>query len=114
MFNHKKNLQEPKSFSEREEYNTELLETISELVEENNEILTALKQSERRSNIFRFIYWMLVLGALSGIFYYLKPIVDFLFANFHNLKKLLYGVSQVSESLPETNNLKNIFNQLKQ
>jgi len=114
MFNHKRDSQEPKSFSEREEYNTELLETITELVEENNELLISLKQSERRSNIFRFIYWILILGTLSGIFYYLKPIVDFLFSNFENLKKLLYGVSQINDSLPETNNLKNIFNQLKQ
>jgi len=56
MFGNKNQNNSEKSFSEREEYNTELLEKILELEVENNEILESLKKSENRANLFRIIY----------------------------------------------------------
>jgi len=106
-------LEKAKSFSEREEYNTELLEKILEIGEENNDILIGLQKSEKRATNFRLIYWAFVLSAFFGLFYYLKPIIDFLFQNFTNFKSLLYQIPTLGERLPETNNIQNILNQFK-
>jgi hypothetical protein len=51
----------------------DLLERLLDLTEENNKILRKMQRMERISTIFRIIYWLFVIGAAIGLYYYIQP-----------------------------------------
>ena len=53
-----------------------LLEDTFALAEENNKILRKMRRSQRISSFLRLFYWILIIGASIGAFYYLQPYVD--------------------------------------
>ncbi|HEY0908590.1 MAG TPA: hypothetical protein VGE35_04600 [Candidatus Paceibacterota bacterium] len=52
-----------------------LIET-REMAEENNRILKGLQRTNRASLAFKIVYWVVVLGVLSGALYFLQPYID--------------------------------------
>jgi hypothetical protein len=93
--------------------NQEKLDEMYELVLENNDILRGMRSRERLSNIFKIIYWVFILGAIFGVYYYLEPVIKVFTNNMTSLQSGIEKLNTASNSLPEVNTIKNLFNSFK-
>jgi len=73
----------------------EMLKKTLELVKENNDMLYALKHSIFWGRIFRFIYWIVILGAAVGVYYYIEPYLDSAADAYVNVKRDLKSFSDL-------------------
>jgi hypothetical protein len=71
----------------------EILKRVLELSQKNNRMLQSIQRSMFWSKVYRYIYWIIIVGAAIGAYYYLEPYID--------------GVLQVYGSVKE--NVTNIF-----
>ncbi|MCX6703228.1 MAG: hypothetical protein NTV02_00865 [Candidatus Zambryskibacteria bacterium] len=53
-----------------------LLERIAATVEENNEILLAMRKAQRWASIWRAIYWTVIIGSSIGAYWIIQPYID--------------------------------------
>ncbi|HVS79406.1 MAG TPA: hypothetical protein VHF05_00320 [Candidatus Paceibacterota bacterium] len=67
----------------------DLLERILDLTEENNKILRKIERANRWSLIFRIIYWLFVIGAAVGIYYYIQPYQESLIHAYQTLQSFV-------------------------
>ena len=82
--------------------NQEKLEEVYHLTVENNEILRSIRRQQHIANAFRFIYWLVILGALGGAYYYVRPVVDSISGNKANIDSTLKQFEDLRSQLPET------------
>lgn len=54
----------------------EMLKKALELSRENNEMLRGIKRSMFIGRIFRIAYWVVIIGAAIGAYYYIEPYLD--------------------------------------
>lgn len=92
---------------EREEYNTDTLEKLYQLTEENNVMLKKLEKYQKINTVFRVVYWVIILLSVFGVFFALKPFIGSLFsgenATFEN-------ITNQTQNLPEVSKIRNIIN----
>ena len=48
---------------------------------ENNEILRTIRRQQYFANALRALYWLMVVGAIGGVYYFVKPLVTTLSDN---------------------------------
>jgi len=87
--------------------NQEKLEQVYELTLENNGILRSLRRQQYIANTFRVFYWLIILGALGGVYYYIRPVLDGISNNNSKVQDTLNQFETVRDQLPETK----VFNQ---
>ncbi len=56
----------------------QLLEKVSDQVNENNKILRSMRRSQRVGVVLRVFYWLLIIGLSLGAFYFIQPYIDML------------------------------------
>lgn len=88
--------------------NEEKLDAIYQMTLENHEILRTIRRQQYFSNAFRILYWLIILGAIGGAYYYVRPLIevftangaqfDSTFAQFMNLPEARY-FSQFIEAM---------------
>lgn len=54
----------------------ELLKKTLELAKENNQMLHSIKRQMLWGRVFRIVYWVLIIGAAIGIYYYIDPYIN--------------------------------------
>lgn len=54
----------------------EMLKKTLELSQENNKMLHSIKRSMMWGRVVRTIYWVLIISASIGIYYYIEPYLD--------------------------------------
>jgi hypothetical protein len=54
----------------------ELVQENIELTQRNNRMLRKMKAAMNRAAIARIIYWVIILGTMLGIYYYLQPVFE--------------------------------------
>jgi uncharacterized membrane protein len=64
----------------------EMLKKTLELAQENNKILYAMKRSMFWGRVTRIVYWIIILGAAVGVYYYITPYVDSAINAYGNVK----------------------------
>lgn len=64
----------------------EMLKKTLELAEENNKMLHSIRRSMLWSRVVRIIYWVVILGAAIGIYYYITPYIDSAISAYGNVK----------------------------
>ncbi|MEA2112921.1 MAG: hypothetical protein U9P50_03040 [Patescibacteria group bacterium] len=47
-----------------------------ELAKENQEILRKMRRGQFLGNITRILYWVIIIGASFGTYYFLQPYID--------------------------------------
>ncbi len=52
------------------------LDELLEVTHENNKILRGMLRAQRWSSLFTFVYWMIILGSIFGVYYYFQPIIQ--------------------------------------
>ncbi len=74
------------------------LEEIREISEENNRMLHSMRRSARIGMFIRAIYWLIILGAAVGAFYYLQPYLDSLLRVYKNVEQTQQRISSFPTS----------------
>ncbi len=56
--------------------NKETLRKILELEQKNHKMLTSIHKSMFWSKVFRVIYWVIIIAATVGAYYYIEPYIN--------------------------------------
>jgi hypothetical protein len=64
----------------------EMLKKTLELTQENNRMLQYIRRSIVRGRIFKIIYWVVIIGAGIGAYYYIEPYIDTAISAYGNVK----------------------------
>lgn len=67
-----------------------------ELNRKNNKILKKIRRGMLFSSVTRLIYWVIIIGASLGAYYYLQPYIDEIRETYQQIKE---GTSSVSEGI---------------
>ncbi len=95
---------------ENQNYNREeeKINKILELTEENNQIIKKMHRSQKIQNIFRNIYWVIILATAFGAYYFLQKYFNNIFSDYQNIKNTLYLLDKNA-----TSNLIDLINKFK-
>lgn len=64
----------------------EMLKKTLELAQENNEMLHSMKRSLFWNRIIRILYWLIIIGAAVGVYYYIDPYINSAIDAYGNIK----------------------------
>lgn len=93
--------------------NQEKLEEIYKISLENNEILHRLQNRGRLTAILQVVYWLAIVGALGGVYYYIRPVIDSVAANGSRAEGMLRQLEELRSQLPETKAFQQFLNQIR-
>ena len=80
----------------------DLLQKTYELSTENNKILRGIRSSNRWSVFFRIFYWILIIGASVGAFYFIQPYIDIAVNTYKSVQGDLNNVKTVVNTIPKS------------
>ncbi|MEK7642261.1 MAG: hypothetical protein AAB392_00480 [Patescibacteria group bacterium] len=63
-----------------------ILKKTLELAQENNKMLHSIRRQMVWGRIFRIVYWVLIIGAAIGIYYYIDPYINEAISVYGNIK----------------------------
>ncbi len=90
--------------------NEEKLDAIYEMTLENNDILRSIRRQQYVANAFRVLYWLVVLGAIGGAYYFVRPLIVTLSENGDKMAK---SYTDLVDQLPEKKLLNQVMNGFK-
>ena len=94
--------------------NQEKLEEVYRLTLENNHLLHKMQYRDRVSFIFRVVYWLAILGALGGAYFYVSHFFDSIKASNSRAEGILQQFEQLRSQFPETKAFQEIFRHMKE
>lgn len=63
-----------------------LLKKTLELAQENNKMLHSIRRQMIWGRVFRVAYWVLIIGAAIGVYYYIDPYINEAINTYGNIK----------------------------
>jgi hypothetical protein len=81
--------------------NEEKLNEIFRMTEENNRILRGIRRTQYVSNVFRILYWLIILASLGGAYYFIKPIMTSLAGSGASLSDTMKQINALKSQLPD-------------
>ncbi len=93
--------------------NQEKLDEVYELVQENNEILRSLLRREKFATYMRLIYWLIIIGAVFGLYYYVEPVINYVSNNSSGLRDFLDAINSKTSNFPEVSKIKEMLGTFK-
>jgi CHASE3 domain sensor protein len=94
--------------------NQEKLEEVYKLTLENNHLLHKMQSRDRIAYIFRVIYWLIILGALGGAYYYIRPAFEAIKQSNTHAEGVIQQFEQLRSQFPETKAFQQIFDRIKE
>ena len=73
-----------------------LLEKNIELSRDNNRILRKIHSNLRWGRFFRLLYWVIIIGSMLGLYYFLQPFID---STVDTYKGFLGGIEKVQDTV---------------
>lgn len=77
----------------------QLLQKTYDLAEENNKILHKLKRANTRASLYRWFYWVVIIGVSIGAFYYIEPYIKVATSAYKSLQTELSNVKTVTNKV---------------
>lgn len=93
--------------------NQEKLEEVYQVTMENHEILVGLRRQQNISNVFKILYWAVILGILGGAYYFIKPTIDAFSQNKEKFDTVIEQLNSLKAQLPEGKLLNEVLDTLK-
>ena len=89
-----------------------LLKQNIELAKENNEMLKRLIRAQKLSNIYRVVYWTIIILSTFGAYYFIEPYISN-FLHFNTVPTTQGGTSMTDmvNSLGDRQQFQNLVNQ---
>jgi hypothetical protein len=81
--------------------NEEKLDEIYKLTLENHEMLKTLRRQTYIAGAFRILYWLMILGALGGTYYYVRPFVNTFSTNSAKIENTLFQLNQIKSQVQD-------------
>lgn len=81
-----------------------LLEETLKISRENNRMLHKMQSAMRWSRIVKTIYWLIILGSIFGLYYFLQPFIQSLGDAYQGFAGSLEKARSVLDSLPHAGN----------
>ena len=72
----------------------ETLRKILELTRENSEMLHKMQRSMFWGKIFRTVYWIFIIGAAIGAYYYIEPYINGIVDTYSGFKSDISNIFQ--------------------
>lgn len=86
------------------------VDRLIEIEEENSEAIKKMQKYQKIQNIFRIIYWLVLIGIALGAFYYFQPFVNSVFSDYESIKNSITSFNSKNPADPTMiNNVLNIF-----
>ncbi len=85
------------------------LDRILELAEENNAYIRKVRSVQKTSQMFKAIYWVVIITFVLGGFYFVKPYISML----TNVYSKIGGAGSSALQIPDAKQLQDLVNQLK-
>jgi len=63
-----------------------MLKKTLELAQENNKMLYAIRRGMFWGRIMRVVYWIVIIGAALGVYYYISPYINSAVGAYGNVK----------------------------
>jgi hypothetical protein len=82
--------------------NEEKLDAIYEMTLENHHMIKSLQRQQYFSTAARIFYWLVILAALFGAYYYIRPIVLMISENKGRVEDGINQLETLKNQLPET------------
>ena len=76
------------------------IDELLDLTRENNRILRSMHRRMLWSQIFTFIYWLVILGVAGWSFYYLQPYMTKYMNTYQTIMKQIDNLDKESKALP--------------
>jgi hypothetical protein len=93
--------------------NQQKLEEIYKLTLENNHILHKLQNRMRMGTVIRIVYWLAILGALGGVYYYIRPILETVASTTTQTENMFNKLEQLRSQFPETRAIQQFMGQIR-
>ena len=77
----------------------QLLHSIAQTVEENNKILHKMRRSQRWTSIMTVVYWIVIIGAAVGAFWFLQPYANSFFNTYSTAQSELNSIKSSFNSV---------------
>lgn len=77
----------------------ELLKRNIAISEENNDILRSIQRSMRLSRLMSILYWLIIIGASVGAYYFIQPYLDQLVGIYGGAKTQFNDVNSFINSI---------------
>ncbi len=77
-----------------------LLRENLELAQENNKILRKMQRGARWGRFFKFLFWLVIIGASMGTYYYLQPFLNGLLETYESVVSGVGKIEQIGNSTP--------------
>ena len=77
----------------------ELLRRSIALAEENNDILRDIRRSMRLARLMTFIYWLVIIGASVGAYYFVQPYLQQVINVYGGAKSNIDSVGKILDTL---------------
>lgn len=75
------------------------LDELLDLTRENNKILRKMRRGMVWSQIFTFLYWLVILGVAGASYYYMKPYVEKYWGVYQSTMTTLEEIKETGGSL---------------
>ncbi len=85
-----------------------------EITKQNNELLTKIRSVQKWSQITRAVYWLLIIGASLGSYYFIQPYLGSILNVYSGGVSDIHSISDFSKNLPDSKKLQDIVNQFNQ
>lgn len=83
-----------------EEESHDKLDQLLDLTKENNRILRSMHRRMLWSQVFTFMYWLVILGTIGWSYYYLQPYISKYLNTYQSIMGSLSSMEEQSRSFP--------------
>lgn len=90
-----------------------LLEENLVLAKETNHLLKKVVSAARWGRVFHLIYWIIIIGASVGAYYWLQPVLNTVLGNYNSVMSGIDKVQKTTQSLPDISSINSILNSFK-
>ena len=92
-----------------DEQNKHLLEENLALAKENNQMLKKVLRSQKRGEIMKVVYWLLIIGIALGAFYFVQPYLESVISIYTNTAGVL---EEINGDVPDVGNFSELLKQI--
>ena len=82
------------------EMDTRKLDELLEITHENNKILRGMRRTQRWNSLFTFMYWIIILGSIFGVYYYFQPTIQKYMKTFQTSVGIIQNFEKTVGSIP--------------
>lgn len=90
-----------------------ILEENLSLTKENHKILAGIRNAQRRANMYRLIYWIVIIAITLGAYYFVQPYIESLTGYYSAISGI--GGDNAKEgvsSIPDFKRIQDLLNQI--